>query len=225
MKRTMAVMALALAGCGDNAGDGAHDASAGDARCLGSAELAALNQHAEQLRASSALLAGHPGAREAIGFFHFVDLEVQRVSVYAGPLIMECSEPSQYDPYCEKDGLCSQIECTGDGAGWEMHFWLQAPTGAYQTATIDTAWVDGDDGITFTAASDAGAWSLAATGRMDADSAEIEETYGALSEAGDVVLTIIDTSEGVHGGTITLAGEVVAEVDAEGTYLPSAACL
>jgi hypothetical protein len=224
MKRWIMV-AAALAACGDNNNgddDGAPDAAM--SACLEADQLAALNEHAEALRFSAAMLAGHPGAREAVGFFDFVDLDVQRAAVFAGPLVMECSEPSSYDPYCEKDGLCSQIECTGQGTGWVMHFYLQAATGAYQTATVDTTWADGDDGVTVAIASDAGVWSVAGSGRMDADSVEVDETYAQLAPGGDVVLTIRDTSEGVHGGEITVGGEVAATVDVDGIYVASEAC-
>ncbi len=220
----LVVSGTLLCGCAGNGDDGDDE---GDGSCLGVDALAKLNTHAEDLRVSAAMLAGHPGPREAIGFFRFVGLEVQRTAVYAGPLVMACTEPLVYDEFCEEDGLCSQIECTGDGAGWEMHFGLQMPTTgevAYQSATVDTAWADGADGIAVAMAADAGDWSMTGSGAMDTESFELEETYPSLRAGGPTVLTIADTSEGVHGGTITIGGEVVAEVDVDGIYVPTAAC-
>ena len=241
----LALFTALLGACGDDTtGDDDDDddlvdagveaaADAQSRRCLDDETLAALNDHAEALRVSAAMLAGHPGALEAIGFFQFVGLEVQRVAVYAGPLVMKCSEPNTYDEYCEDDGLCSQIECTGVGTSWEMHFRLDAPAAgdiSYDEATIDTAWSEGDDGITFTTASAATGpedldWSVSATGRMDTDSFELEESYARLVPDGSTSLIIADTSEGVHGGMITIGGEVVATVDTDGIYVPSARCL
>lgn len=212
--------ALLMACAGDDAGPS-------DPTCLDESSLARLDEHAEALRFSAAMLAGHPGPREAIGFFVFPGLEVQRAAVYAGPLVMECADALLYDEYCEEDGLCSQIECTGAGTSWEMHFRLQAPVAAeisYESATVDTAWSDGDDGITFTITSEAGDWSMTATGRMDTDSLELTEELPGLVVDATTTLTIMDDSEGNHGGSITIDGEIVAAPDADGQYVAVEAC-
>jgi hypothetical protein len=63
-----------------------------------------------------------------------------------------CSEPLRYDPFCEHDGLCGRIQCTGERAGWVMNFRLQQRVPGnvdYDRAIVETAWADGDDGITF----------------------------------------------------------------------------
>jgi hypothetical protein len=226
MNRILLAFPLLLAACGGDDGGGSPDG------CLDADVLATLDAHAESLRFSGAMLAGHPGAREAIGFFTFPGLEVQRGAVYAGPLIMECSEPLQYDEFCEEDGLCSQIECTGAGTSWEFHFWLADPVSgdiSYETASVDTAWAEGDTGITFTSASQAiGAddrdWSFTGTGAMDVDAIDVEETYAGLIDGSVVVLTVSDDSEGNHGGAITIDGELAAEPDADGTYTAVEAC-
>lgn len=215
-----------LAACADD-GDGSSDAT-----CLDADALAHLDQHAESLRFAAAMLATHPGPREAVGFYVFPGLEVQRIAVYAGPLVMECSTAMSYDEYCEEDGLCSQIECTGEGTSWEFHFWLDAPVAAdisYDTATVDTAWSEGDDGITFEIASTAtGAddrdWSMTGSGRMGIDSVDVEETYPGIVPGSVTVLTIADGSQGTHTGSITVDGEVVAEPDAAGTFVAVEAC-
>jgi len=218
-----------VAGCGHDSGTGPDPTPA---LCLDPALLDALDAHAQQLRFAAQLLAGHPGEREAVGFFLFPGLDVQRTAVYAGPLVEACSEPLLYDKYCEDDGLCSRIECTGEGAGWVMHFRLQRRvTGAvdYNAAIVDTAWADGDDGITFEIGSTAGDgdrdWSVAGDGRMDIDSVTVTETYAELAPEGSVVLTLSEEITGTHAGTITVAGQVVAIADpAAGRYRPAEGC-
>ena len=218
MRSSLILLAAILPACG-------ADDSGGDPSCLDADTLDMLSQHAEKLRASAAFLAGHPGETEAIGFFEFPELSVERASVYAGPLIMVCSDPLVYDEYCEEDGLCSQIECTGDGAGWEMHFRLMDAAEGYETATVDTAWADGDTGITYVTAADAGMWSLTGSGRMDVDTAEMEETYPDLVEGATVTLTLTETSDGDHGGQLELDGEVIATPDATtGALVPAGDC-
>lgn len=224
------LLGTTLMACGgDDAGD-----NPGSSSCIDDATLTTLSEHAEMLRMSAALLAGHPQAREATGFFRFPGLEVGRTAVFAGPLIMKCAEAMSYDEFCEDDGLCSRIECTGEGAGWEMHFWLPAPIEgevAYASASVDTVWADGDTGITFTAASQVADgedrdWSMSASGRMDVDWFEIEEIYPGLVTDDATVLTIMDTSEGVHGGTLTVGGIPIATPDAAtGVYARTVSCL
>ena len=197
--------------------------------CPDAPTLATLSDHAEALRGAAALLAGHLGEREAVGFFLFPHLAVQRSSVFAGPLVMVCSERLRYDEYCEEeDGLCSQIECTGEGASWIMHFRLEAPVPdevTYDAAEVHAHWVDRDDGITFSSASQAGAWSLSGAGRMDTDSLEVEETYPQLVAGATTTLTSADTSAGQHDGAIAIDGTVVATQDpTTGAYVAVDAC-
>jgi len=218
-----------IAGCDHDAGTGPDGTPA---LCLDPAILEVLDAHAEQLRVAAAQLAGHPGEREAVGFFLFPRLDVQRTAVYAGPLVEVCSEPLRYDPFCEHDGLCGRIECSGQGAGWVMHFRLQQRvpgTVDYDRAMVDTAWADGDDGITFEMRSIAvdgdRDWSVAGEGRMDIDSVTVTETYAGLSPQGSVVLTLSEQIADTHAGTITVAGQVVATADpAAGLYRPAPGC-
>jgi hypothetical protein len=222
------ILAAVLAACGDGNDDGDTDAGVGDDVCLDAGTLSSLSEHAEQLRASAAYLSGHPGAAEAVGFFDFPALAVKRLGVYAGPLVMVCSEPHVYEEFCEEDGLCSQIECTGEGASWLMHFWLQGPVSGevdYESATIDTAWADGDDGIEFTMASSAGAWSLTGSGAMGPETMTVEETYPDLLASAPVVVMMANTAAGGHEGSITVGGEVVATTDAQsGDFVSADRC-
>ena len=226
MRLILLSLCALLAGCSDDGG------SSSDVTCLDAEALALLDQHAEHMRVAAAMLATHPGPREATGFFLFPGLGVQRIAVFAGPLVMECSTAMSYDEFCEEDGLCSQIECTGVGTSWEMHFRLAAPIAddiSYQTAAVDTAWSEGDDGITFDMVSKAtGAddrdWSMTAHGRMDTDTVDLEETYAGVVPDAVTVLTMADDSAGTHTGSITVDGEIVAEPDASGKFVAIEAC-
>lgn len=218
-----------VAGCSNDSTTGPDGTPA---LCVDPAILEVLDAHAEQLRVAAAQLAGHPGEREAVGFFLFPHLDVQRTAVYAGPLVAVCSEPLRYDPFCEHDGLCGRIQCTGERAGWVMNFRLQQRVPGnvdYDRAIVETAWADGDDGITFVMRSVAGDgdrdWSVAGHGRMDTGSVTVTETYARLSPEGPVVLTLSEAIAGTHAGTITVAGQVVATADpAAGLYRPAAGC-
>jgi hypothetical protein len=213
------VLALALGCGGDSDPDGGDETG-----CLEPATLTTLDMHIELMRAVAAMLAGHPGEREATGFFIFPELDVQRVAVYAGPLVETCSTAMSYDEYCEEDDLCSQIECTGEGAGWIMHFRLAQPAGDYTSATVDVSWLDAATGVTFETASSAGAWSVTGDGAMDTTMSMTHESYPSLLAAGTIEVMVSDTSEGVHTGSVTVGGEAIATVDAAGRLVAAGAC-
>jgi hypothetical protein len=201
--------------------------------CLDASTLEILTAHAEQMRISAELLAGHAGEREATAFFQFPGLELNRSALYAGPLVATCSVPLLYDEYCEEDGLCSRLECTGMGAGWEFHLYLAAATVSgsfrYESASVDTAWADGDDGITFLIASEAtGAgetdWSVDGQGRMDTNSLDLEERYPGLVPSGTVTLTLRE-DETTHSGSIAIDDVAVAEMNpTTGRFTPVGTC-
>jgi hypothetical protein len=212
---------------------GCFDAPAPARACLDASTIEILDVHAEQMRISAELLAGHAGEREATAFFQFPGMEPGRSALYAGPLVETCTAPLLYDEYCDEEGLCSRLECTGMGAGWEFHLRLAAATVSgnfrYESATVDTAWADGDDGITFLVASEAtGAnatdWSVDGHGRMDTDSLELEERYPGLVSSGTTVLTLHD-DETTHSGSIAIDDVVVAEANpTTGRFTAVATC-
>ncbi len=231
--KALTILLVAASGCGDNTHanvtpDGPPPAN----RCLPTTVLETIDQHVEALRATADLTSTHPGAREAVGFFLFPRLELQRTAVFAGPLIMACNGAFMYDEFCEDDGLCSRIECTGEAAGWKMHFYVKAPVGVelrYSTATVDTHWVDGGTGITFDlAATTSGTtedWSVMGSGEMDVMFLSVQLSYPALSRAGVVTVTAKVERDGTDLGDVVVDGEVVASVDSSsGHLMASEAC-
>ena len=216
-----------MASTGDSTSGGVTD------ECPSAEVLAAIDQHAHDLVATAGLLAGHPGASEANGFLLAPGLPAPPAisAVFAGPLIMPCSAPLLYDPYCE-EGRCSQIECTGEGAGWIMHFWLEPAFTAddwdFDDVTVDSLWVDGDPGITFDIATvstgpDGVDMSMMGDGAMDLDGMTVTEVFANLHDAGPTTLEYTDDAVG-FSGQLTIADVVVATVDAGGHLVPTGDC-
>jgi hypothetical protein len=218
------MLCLLVVGCGS---DAPVD------RCVDPTVLADLEDHVSALAATASLTATHPGPNEAVGFFAFPRLEVARPADFAGLFIAPCADgmPMEFVDSCGEDNVCSQLECTGVGRGWEFHFFAKQSLGTdpvYSDATVDTAWAEGATGMTFTTAatSESGSddWSFTGSGTMDVDSFSAELTFPVLSSAGPLVLTATVDAGGAHGGEITIDGEVVAPADPAGSYVPSAAC-
>jgi hypothetical protein len=203
--------------------------------CPSAEILAVLDEHIAQLGGAGQMLSGHPGAREATGFFLFPGLDPGTVAIFAGPLVMECSTPMSYDEYCGggEEIYCSQIECTGEGTGWIFHFRLPGPhtSGEFQfaSATIANHWAEGARGTTFDiAASITGPggldFSFTGEGRMEPEEAQITETYPSLVEGGALTVTFSETPTS-HSGEVTVGGQVVATADPDtGRLVPSDAC-
>jgi hypothetical protein len=216
-----------MASTGDTTSGGVAD------ECPSAEVLAAIDQHAHDLVATAGLLAGHPGPSEANGFLLAPGLPSPPAisAVFAGPLIMPCSAPLSYDPYCE-EGRCSQIECTGEGAGWIMHFWLQPASMSgdwdFDDVTVDSLWIDGNPGLTFDIATvstgpDGVDMSMTGNGEMDLGGMTVTETFPALHDAGPTTLEYTDDAAG-FSGQLTIADVVVATVDAGGHLVPTGEC-
>ncbi|MBL8739862.1 MAG: hypothetical protein JNK04_02175, partial [Myxococcales bacterium] len=155
--------------------------------CVPADVLAELNEFVTTFGQAAALLAGHPGPSEATGFYLAPGLPEPPavVATFAGPLIMVCSDPLLYDPYCEQ-GHCSRIECTGDGAAWDFHFYLDGPFQSddfsFSQLDIDHHWADGAAGTTFDFALAATGpadrvWDATGTGALDLESGALELTF------------------------------------------------
>ena len=221
MKLFAYVTCAAAFGCGDNGGstDPAPDAPDANQRCVPASLLSTMDALVEEFRLSADLAQTHPGPREAVGFYLFPKLDLKRAGVFAGPLIMECNGAFMYDEFCEEDGLCSRIECTGQGASWKMHFYVKSPVGtdpSYQVANVTTAWADGATGLTFeTSATTSGTedWSMTGSGAMDLELLDLKLTYPSLVPGGAVELTARVEQDGVHRGEVTVAGDVAATAD------------
>lgn len=220
-------------GSGTDTGDSGSSSGGVAQECPPADILDAIDQHAHDLVTTAGLLAGHPSAAETIGFLLAPALPGPPASsaMFFGPLIMPCSMPLTYDAYCA-DGLCSQIECTGSGASWIMHFWLAAPPFAaggwtYDDVTVDVAWTDGDPGVTFDIAVVSTApggedMAMTGSGAMDPAGMTVTEIFPALDAAGPATLEYTDGA--AFSGQLTIAGTVTATVDAAGHLVPTGDC-
>jgi hypothetical protein len=211
--------------------EGSTTGDTGDG-CLPPEIFAAIDQHAHDLAVTAGFLATHPSASEVTGFMLAPALPEPPAlaAQFAGPLIMTCSEPLLYDEFCE-EGRCSQIECTGQGAGWINHMWIEPAIDgdpwSFEEVHIHQMW-SGGDGITFdieTIASGPGGadMSLTGAGVMDTGGMSVLETFPALHRAGPTVLEYADDAGG-YSGQLTIADVVVAEVDALGHLVPTGDC-
>lgn len=189
-----------------------------------------LERHITDLTGIAGLVAGHPGPTEAPSFFTAPGFDMSKVA-FAGPLVETCSQASMYDAFCEEDH-CSQIFCTGLGAGWRVRTWLDPTPGiqgafTYDSVDVDVTWADGAPGTSFvlTASASRGEedWSVMGQGTMDLTTMTVEETFPGLVPGASVVLN--DTAvEGVHAGGLTVDGVEIAIVTPEGHLQPIVQC-
>ncbi len=219
-------------GGSNSAGGGLGGTGGGtNGECVPADVLSELNEFLTTFGQAAALLAGHPGPSEAAGFYLAPGLPEPPavVATFAGPLIMVCSDPLLYDPYCEQ-GHCSRIECTGDGAGWDFHFYLDGPFQSddfsFSQLDIDHHWADGAAGTTFDFALAATGpadrvWDAIGTGALDLESGALELTFPDLlghaalltylsARSGDEGALVVDA---VTVATVNAAGQLVATGD------------
>ena len=140
-------------------------------------------------------------------------------------LIAPCAEAMRYDEYCDPEtDLCSQIECTGDGASWIVH---QRADGAFTAGDFSFAALSGEvardqgvEGFTWTTTSDAttatsdwsvGAGAGAAVPSGDSWGWSVSETFPGF--ASPAVLTVVHGPEG-GSGDLAVGNVIVATVDA-----------
>ena len=189
--------------------------------CVPDGAFAVLQAHLLHVDSALGLLVGHPGDREAISF--------QEAPGFEGPLnymtlIGPCAEAMSYDEYCDPEtSLCSQIECTGQGAGWIVHQRNDGPLTAgdfaFTALTSATRWVDGAEGFDWTASSAGTAgtddWTTSASGSVipNGDTWEwtLSETLPGLSSAGPIDLAV--THPGA--GALTIGESTIATIDGE----------
>jgi hypothetical protein len=214
-------------------GTGGSGGTGGASECAPPDVLSVLQEYLDDLHLSADLLATHPSAVEAVGFFHAPGLPqppANGASFYS--LFMVCSGPVLYDPYCDQ-GLCSQLECTSNDASWANHLSIDSPPQThgdftYLNATIDIAWMDGATGIAFgTMTESTGAnatnWSLSGTGTMDTMGVTLQADFPALFPRGSATLTYEGGMNAFSGGIVI--GEVlIAEVDASGKLVATGFC-
>lgn len=218
---------------GGTAGTGAADGGgSGGGSCLGADVLSTLDDHLQDVIASGSLLATHPSANEATSFFLAPGMPEPPgfVATFAS-LFMPCSDPTLYDPFCE-EGHCTRIECTGEGAGWVNHAYLdstpfEAGGFSFSAATLDNAWADGATGSTFTIAATATGpggtdWSMTGSGTLDLAGVTLQESYPNLFSAGEATLSY-DSAASPKGG-VEVAGVVIAEVGVDGHLAATGAC-
>jgi hypothetical protein len=220
---------------GGNAGAGAQDGgggSGGGAACLPPDILSVLDEHLGNMFASGSLLATHASAAEATAFFHAPGLAEPPgfTAIYAS-LFMQCGDPTLFDPYCEEDH-CTRIECTGEGAGWVEHAYLDSPpfeSGGFtfSAATVDNAWADGATGTTFTIAATATGpggtdWSMTGSGALELSGVTLEEVFPNLFSQGAATLSY-DSNATPKGG-LELAGVLIAEIGSDDHLVATGNC-
>lgn len=199
--------------------------------CLPPEIFAAIDQHAHDVNATASLLATHGSQNEVTGFLLAPGLPAPPAlpGSFAG-LFMPCSEAVLFDEFCQ-EGRCSQLECTGQGAGWIHHLWIDPAIAddrwSFDDVHVDLQW-SGDGSTTFaittTATGPMGTnLSLTGAGAMDDDSMSVVETFPALHVAGDAVLEYAEDAGG-YSGQLTIADVVVATVDAAGHLEPTGDC-
>lgn len=224
----------ATGGSGDGGAGALGGGGGGPTGCVDPVVLATLQEHLDSLVATAQVMAAHPGPFEATGFLLAPGLPSPPAvsNVFAGPLITECATPMSYDPFCEAEGRCSQIECTGRGAGWIMHHWVEpAPftsgRWSFEEVRADTHWDDGASGVTFeleVAATGQGKdWSMTGTGQMDLELMEVSEQYPGLFEAGEAEVTLSSSPEATTGAVV-IEGVTVAATDAQGQLQATGDC-
>lgn len=231
MKKAMLAISLVVACGGKPPGEdgGDEDLTA----CVPTDVFTAIERHALDLVGTAGLLAGHPSEAEVTGFLLAPGLPAPPAlsASFAGPLVMTCSEPLVYDRFCE-EGRCSQIECTGLGAGWRHHLWLEAPVQsdgwAIEEVDVSIVWEEGATGTWFSIATTGSGpeetdMTMTAAGLMDVDELVFAEEFPGLHPAGVTRLAYTDDSTG-YRGQLSIGDVVVAEVDVTGGLTPTGDC-
>lgn len=201
--------------------------------CVPTDVFAAIDRHALDLVSTAGALAGHASQAEATGFMLAPALPTPPAlaASFAGPLVMTCSEPLVYDAFCE-EGRCTQLECTGRGAGWRNHVWLEEPVRSkdwsIESVDISLVWEEGATGTSFTIETQAIAphgsdASMTAEGTMDVEGLRVVERFPRVQPYGITVLDYAVGDTGFRGG-LAIDGVVTAEVDDSGSLVPTGEC-
>jgi hypothetical protein len=201
--------------------------------CVPTDAFLAIDRHVLDLVSTAGALAGHPSQAEATGFMLAPALPAPPAlaASFAGPLVMTCSEPLVYDAFCE-EGRCSQLECTGRGAGWRNHLWIEEPVESkgwsIESVDVSLVWEDGATVTSFTIETQATAphgtdASMIAAGTMDVDGLTVVEQFPRLHPYGAATLEYADDEAGLRG-RIVIDGVVTAEVDDDGSLVPTGEC-
>jgi hypothetical protein len=196
--------------------------------CLSEDVAAALSAHLLHVDSVMGLVVGHAGASEAIGILEVPGSEGP-VDYFS--LFMVCAEPTVYAPYCDS-AICSQIECTGNGAAWIVHMSLDgsATSGefSFDAASADIAWEDGTEVLSWTSSSTATGpggldWSSSGTGSVAPDGEtwmwSLSETLPGLVDGG---ATLEVTHPG--SGTVVASGVTIATIGETLDVVPTGDC-
>lgn len=199
--------------------------------CAPEEVLLELNAFLSVFESAIEAVAGHASSNEATGFFLAPGLpQPPSTPGEFASIFMPCTRATLFVPYCTM-GRCTQLECTGDGAGWVNHFTLEQPLEArgfrFEELAIEHHWTDGADGTTFDYALTASGpedrgWDATGSGALDPMSGEIELTFPALL-GGTGVLTFSASMDG-YSGALLAADTAVATVSARGLLEPTDAC-
>lgn len=234
MTRTVLLsLALLSLACGDDLPDVDGSLPEDTVACLPAEVVTALERHALDLAAAAELLEGHASSTEVPGFLLAPALPhpPALTATFMGPLAMECAEGRVYGPSCAQ-GRCARVECTGRGAGWVSHLWIDRPVSSprwyFKEVDVLVAWEDGEPatafGITTSARGPGGVdVSMLATGTMDERGMTLAAKLPALHPAGPTTLEYVDDASG-HHGQLSIGELVVAEVDATAHLVPTGDC-
>lgn len=228
----MLCISLVVAACGGEA-PSEVDGDEGRTACLPTDVFTAIDRHVLDLASAAGALAGHASEAEVTGFLLAPGLPAPPAlfASFAGPLVMTCSEPLVYESFCE-EGRCSQIECTGRGAGWRNHLWIEDPVQsegwAIEEVDVSIIWEDGATDTWFSIATTAIGpeetdMTMSAAGVMDIDELVFSEQFPGLHPAGVTRLAYTDDATG-HRGQLSIDDVVVAEVDVAGGLTPTGDC-
>jgi hypothetical protein len=222
-------------GAGGEGIGGAGGSGGAPGACLTADALDALQEHLDAMSASAQQLAGHGGASEATGFLAAPGLPAPpAVTALFATLIAPCDgEAFEYAPYCDEEGACSRIGCTGEGAGWTMTTWAEDAREAdgfvIDLAEVVHAWADGatttDVTITVIASGPEGRdWSFVGAGVFAEDGLELDYAFDAWVAGLPTTMTWSVEQRGATLGEIRAGDVVVAEIGDDGHFALTGEC-
>lgn len=146
-------------------------------------------------------------------------------------LAAPCTASHDLDPVCV-EGVCYEVECTGEGGSWINHIENDADLPDDEITDYDgwivdrgrlpLAWREGEPNLTLEidvralTAPDGSDWTVSGVGGLDGD-LTLEVDFPALHPGGALHVSVAG-----GGGTVTVDGAVVATWD--GTNLTDSAC-
>ena len=229
MKRATLCLCLICAGSSACSDDGETTTA-----CLPGDVFTAVEEHVLDLTATADRLAGRVSATEVAGFLLAPGLPAPpAIPAERRSLVTPCAQASIGAPRCES-AVCSQSMCTGAGAGWIQHSWLEQPTEAdgwsFESVDVYVEWDEGEAsssfGIIELATSPSGHdTSMLAAGTMGSDGRlEVAAVLPILHPAAPTVLEYRHGTSGARG-RLSIGEVVVAKASrTTGRLRPTGDC-